>query len=45
MHVLIRVLAVLGVLFAAGVTTSYAEYKFQYSLYETVAAKLFGRKF
>jgi hypothetical protein len=45
MHVLVRGLLVFGVLFAAGLATSYAEYKFQYSLYETVAGKLFGRKF
>jgi hypothetical protein len=37
----------LPLLFAAGVATSYAEYKFKYSLYGSVAglvAKLFHKK-
>lgn len=34
---LIKFIAVVAVLFAAGVATSFAEYKFQYSLYLTVA--------
>jgi hypothetical protein len=33
-----------AILFAGGVATSYAEYKFQYSLYQTIAA-VFGKKF
>ena len=32
------------ILFAGGVATSYAEYKFQYSLYKFIAG-LFGKKF
>jgi hypothetical protein len=28
---------ILGILFLAGLATSFAEYKFQYSLYQTVA--------
>lgn len=41
----LKVAGVIAVLFAAGLTTSFAEYKFQYSLYQTVASKLFGKKF
>lgn len=42
MH-LIHAAVVLVVLFGAGVATSYAEKKFQYSLYETVIG-LFKKK-
>jgi hypothetical protein len=40
----IRALEILGLLFAGGVATSFAEYKFQYSLFMTIA-QLFGKKF
>ena len=40
----LHALKILGILFAGGVATSYAEYKFQYSLYMTIAA-VFGKKF
>lgn len=42
---LLKIIGVVAVLFAAGLTTSYAEYKFQYSLFMTVASQLFGKKF
>lgn len=42
---LLKIIGVIAVLFAAGLTTSYAEYKFQYSLFMTVASQLFGKKF
>ena len=32
-----------AILFAGGVATSYAEYRFQYSLYKTITA-VFGKK-
>jgi hypothetical protein len=40
LHILKYVL----VLFAGGVATSYAEYKFKYSLYDTIKDKLFPPK-
>lgn len=47
MHALIEVLKVfafVAALFGAGVATSFAEYKFDYSLYELVKEKLTGKK-
>lgn len=32
----LKLIAVIAVLFAAGLTTSFAEYKFNYSLYKTI---------
>ena len=41
----LKIAGVLFVLFLAGLATSFAEYKFQYSLFMTVASQLFGKKF
>ena len=41
----LKIVGVFLVLFGAGLTTSYAEYKFQYSLYQTFFSKVFGKKF
>lgn len=35
---------ILGVLFAGGLLTSYAEYRFDYNLYELLREKLTGKK-
>jgi len=40
----LHALKILGILFAGGVATSYAEFKLKYSLYMTIAA-VFGKKF
>ena len=45
MHIsILHVAKIIAILFAGGVATSYAEYKFQYSLFQTIAA-LFGTQF
>jgi hypothetical protein len=43
-HTILHVAKYIAILFAGGLATSYAEYLFQYSLYQTIAA-LFGKKF
>lgn len=40
----LKIAGVLLVLFGAGLATSFAEYKFQYSLYQTFVEKVFGKK-
>jgi hypothetical protein len=41
---LLHLVELLGLMFVAGVITSYAEYKFQYSLYLAIASFL-GKEF
>ena len=42
--VLLHVLKYIAVLFAGGLITSFAEYKFDYNLYDTLKDKLFPKK-